>query len=465
NGIGVTSRVGVMREDRNLSDQRNIILFHPKTLHEKYYSFFWLPYSVLYIGSALKQNGFKPILFDENVIGQIGGMHYQKTFEPLLSNCLFVGISSMTGHQLYAGLKFAKKIRESNPFIPIVWGGRHGTLMYETMVENPFVDIVIRGQGEKTVVELSKRLLENNSLFGLDGLSFKSNGRIIHNKPREFIDMESFRPIEWNLIDIVQYILDDPDINTRSLNYISSLGCPHRCGFCTEVPFVKDSSRKWMGFKAESVVHDISYLTNKYQINGIKFYDANFFVDPTRVLTFASGLIKRSIEIKWAASAHPITIMKLKNEDWKIIKKSGCSRLLIGIESGSQKVLDLINKTMDVSMGIEIADRLTKYGIIGCFTFIVGFPNAPKDEIDLTLEMANKIREIFKKHEVKIHFYGPYPRTPLFDIAVNNGFTPPKTLMEWAKFDYYTIEVPWVDKSYKRKLDMFNREGCPYVHI
>jgi len=437
---------------------KKIILYHPATEHEKFYSFYWIPYSLLSIASMV-HNNYEVIIIDDNLKDKNNIVIDNK----LLKNCLCVGISMMTGHQILGGLKFAQKIKTIDSLIPIIVGGSHATLFPEMTTSNKYFDFVIQGQGEipflKLVNHLNKKIYKLNEI---EGLVYIKNNKIIKNQ-NKLVSKKEFPDYPWELINLKNYINNDPKIANKTINYISSQGCPFKCTFCSETSLYKN---KWKSYGEKRIIKDISYLIENVDINAIKFYDANFFVNLNIVNAFMNYIIDNNLSIKWAASGHPKILSSLKDDIWKKLTKSNCKRLLIGAESGSQKVLNSIRKNIKVDDIVNLAYKIKKFNIIGSFTFIVGFPNMnTDDEISKTLEIAKKIRSINKLNDVKIHFFSPYPGTELFDVAIQYGFNPPKTLIEWANYDYYNVQMPWLDKKYEKIIHKFNKENCEYVHL
>lgn len=437
---------------------KKVVLYYPKTDHEKNYMYYWIPYSLLTIASGcignydvqcLDANADDDLIFCNNLTRE-------------LENTLCVGISCMTGHQIKNGIEFAKKIRKTNSTIPIIWGGPHPTLFPEQTLKSEFVDYVIQGQGEVRLPLLLDAINKGKSKpYNIEGVGEKYKGQLLVKKGHCVYDKSTFPDFPWHLINLNKYIKCDKDINFRTLNYLTSQGCPFHCGFCSEVALY---GGHWTSFNTDRVIKDINYLVTKYSINGIKFYDANFFGRKSHALDIAEQLIP--LNIRWAASGHPTTLSTLTNEEWHLLKKSGCNRLLIGLESGSQPVLDSIHKGFIKEKALPLSKKLAEFDIIGSFTFIVGFPDKVDDkEVEKTLELAQQIRCISKKHECKIHFYAPYPGTPLWNKALERGFVEPENLEEWSEFDYYTIETPWMPQALERDINLFNKENCPYVHL
>jgi radical SAM superfamily enzyme YgiQ (UPF0313 family) len=436
--------------------KQKVILFHPRTLHERNYRNFWIPYSVLSIGSHLTSKGYDITIVDNNF--------EQRSPEEIVTELTkpdLVGVSTMIGHQISEGLNFAAKVKEKFPGVKTIFGGGAPTILPEQFLGSDYVDIIVRGQGEQTVLETAEALKEKKSLENIPGISFKdNNGTPIHNSPRTPVSRDAFAAYNYSLVDPASYIRSDEHISNRVLNHISSQGCPFGCGFCSEVALY---DRKWASESLERMMQEVSELVEQHGADGIKFYDANFFVNKKRALSFAEEVKKRGWNIQWAASAHPKNLLVLNDDELRTVSNSGCSRVLIGAESGNNEELNYINKNMTTEEVLEVAKRLGRVGIHGSFTVIVGYPGFPEDNIARTLDFGRKIASISELHEVKAHVYAPYPGTPLYKDAIKHGFVAPKTLEDWANYDYYEVQTPWLRQEVTPQIRDFNLNHCPYV--
>jgi len=444
--------------------RRKIVLFHPRTLHEKNYRYYHVPYSLLAVASTLHLHRYDVIVVDDNVNQKVD---YRSDLHRWGTDVLCVGISSMIGAQIQGGLEFAKAVRSLDLAIPIIWGGPLPTMLPEETTAHWCVDIAVRGQGEITFRELIRCLEVSTSLSGMDGIegiSYRdSAGKITHNAPRSFVDLNAFPPYSnvYHLLNLEDYIWPDEHIASRTISYHSSQGCPFNCGFCCEVSLW---DRWWSGLSASRILDDVQYLVRRFDVNGIKFYDSEFFIDRKRVLSFAQGLLDQKLNIRWAASVHPRNLSRMTDEQLDLLRRSGLARLLIGAESGVQQELDLIGKNITKDAIFEVARRCAQHGIVVCFTFVTGYPSMPSSHMDETLAFAEELSRFEPMHEQKIHFFAPYPGAPLYQLALDFGFKPPTSLEEWSQYDYYDILTPWVNRKYAPIFRRFNESHYPYVH-
>lgn len=433
---------------------KKVILFHPDAEDKT----FWLPYSILSVGSALSSAGYEVILIDENI--KRDKKELRKEIEikvkDNLEGCVFIGISSFIGNQIRNGLEFAKVVRGLNKEIPIVWGGWHPSVLTDITIKNDYVDFIIKGQGETSVIELANELLKENKDFSnINGLIYKNNGRVVKNQERVSVPRSELPKYDWSLVNFNDYMINDPAINTRTISYISSQGCPFSCGFCSDNVMYK---RKWFPSTAQQMFNDINFLVKNHGINGISFYDSNFTVDSKRIMEFCKLVIEAKLNFKWAAASDLYFLKRLNHEEWELLRRAGCVRLLVGAESGSKRILELVGKKFNNDDVIEIASKSVQYGISIYFTMITGWPPNPYEDFSETKHLIEKIRKITMDHEFIIHIYAPFAGTPLYNFACQYGYKPPQTLEEWANYDYYKIKTPWVSNEFIEEVKEYRME-------
>jgi radical SAM superfamily enzyme YgiQ (UPF0313 family) len=437
---------------------KEILLFNPKTVHEKNYRNFWIPYSILSLGSELEKYNYGVTLIDNN----LESLSPDK-FSSILGKFkkpVLVGVSSMIGHQIQEGLVFASQVKKTFPETKIVWGGAAPTILTQEFAKSPMVDIIVRGQGEKTLVEVAKALENKSNLSDIPGIVYRDEETFVKSPEKNISPKKNMAQYSYDLIPTARYIREDEHISDKVLNHVSSVGCPYGCGFCSEVALYR---RKWQPELIGRTIDEVSLLVEKYGANGIKFYDANFFVNKNRVLTFAQNVIEKGWEINWAASAHPKSLLSYTKEEFSLLKKSGLSRILIGAESGNEDELKFIQKGVTTKEVLKVAKMLKNFEIHGSFTIIVGYPGFPEENIKRTLDFGEKIMKKGPIHEVKAHIYTPFPGTPLYDQAIKHGFIPPKTLEDWSNYDYYEVQTPWLRSDLTKLVTQYNEEYCPYV--
>lgn len=414
--------------------RKKVTLFFPAPLP---YNRSWkgVPLSLLAISSVLDKEGY-----EIKIISRFLSDNPEKEILKEADNSICLGISAMTGFQLHDGLKIASLARRSNPSLPIVWGGWHPSILPEQTVRNKYVDIVVKGQGDRTFPELVHALEEKKPLKDIRGIVFKKNGKVFSNPDCPLEDINDLPPYPYHLVDIEKCI-GDTEYGKRTIPYISSYGCPHRCGFCVEQIVNK---RKWVSLKARRVVNDWAQLVKKYKADSIAVYDSNFFVDKKRVYDICRGLLKKKIKIKWGnANGRIPQLIQYEPEIWEVMEKSGCAMILTGAESGSQEALDFIQKDMNIEQIVEFTRLCKKYHIRILYSLLVGLPwskNPTENEklIDkeysTTLSLIDYLFRINKNNRFTYYVFLPYPGAPLFQRAVDLGLKTPRTLKGWSSY-------------------------------
>lgn len=439
---------------------KKILLFFPRTLHEKNYRNFHVPYSLLAISLNIDRSKYDIEIIDNNVWKR---RDYQDYLYENVNTILCVGISCMIGGQITGMLDFAKQVKEVNREIPVIVGGGLPTMLPELTIENEYIDIIMMKQGENAFPALVEALNEKASLQRINNIWYKDDrNRICKNQMSHYINVNTLPPYQkvYNLCDLSPYIHNDEHIGKTTISYHSSQGCTYSCGFCCEVALWK---RKWSGVTTSNIIHDISYLKQKYQIDGVKFYDSEFFIDHKRAIEFAKLILSEKIAIRWGASIHPINFMSYTSKELDCLMYSGLTRLLIGIESAVADERTLVGKNFDNEIVFEIAQRCKDRGIFVCFTFVTSYPGMPEENFQKTLAFCKTLASSFPMHEFKLHLYGPYPGTPMYQKSLDYGFIPPRTLEEWSRYDYYSSLTPWSDRKREQLIREYNKKYYPYL--
>ena len=402
-----------------------------------------LPFPVLFPASTLVENGFSVKIIDERVLSEKGFVQNLK--KSINGDPICVGTSTMTGPQIKYALNAAEIIKNKNPDIPLVWGGVHPTLLPEQTLRDERVDIVLRYEGEDTIVELVQNLEKNKKIDSVKGISFKDDGRIKHNPDRDFIDLNKLPPLPYNLLDLKKYV--QKTVMGRSIQIYTSRGCPFNCKFCYNNFYHK---RIWRSWNPEIIIKELQFLIDKLNVNSTFFLDDNFFTNFKRIEELMILFKKEKIDIKWSADCRVDSFMQMTNEFLDKIIDGGAYKFYIGAEAGSERVLKLINKGITPKDIIEANKRLSKYAIIPEISFIIGFPTETMNEIYQTINVIDNIMSNNKKAIIAlVKCYTPFPGTELYDLSLKLGFKPPKTLKEWSYFSYYDMHIPWLENKKK----------------
>jgi radical SAM superfamily enzyme YgiQ (UPF0313 family) len=336
-----------------------------------------------------------------------------------------VGITSVTPsiYEAYKVAETAKKVRED---CTVILGGPHATFMpRQTMKECEYIDIIVRGEGEETTRELIENIEKGVPLNKVKGITFRKENGIIDTEPRPFIKNIDDIPFpSRDLLPMHLYKFNGVKYTTM----LTSRGCPFGCSFCS-------SSRLfggyWRGRSPENVLEEIKTVYGEYGIRNIEFMDDTFTLDQKRAEKICDGIIEQGWDISWGASSRVDTLSKELAEK---MKKAGCWIIFLGIESGSQKILDTIGKRITLEQAKKAVEILKDAGIQVLGSFIIGFIQDTKETIKETIKFAKSLNLDYAEFSILT----PYPGTPIFDYAKKNN-----TLLteDWSK---YTATEPIV---------------------
>jgi radical SAM superfamily enzyme YgiQ (UPF0313 family) len=401
------------------SNKYDVLLIYPKSENVN----ILIPLSLLSLCGPLVKNNYKVKIIDQRIEQNF----FEKIDEILENGVVCVGITFSTGNQIKYACEIMDYIKEKYPSTKIVVGGFHSSLLPHQTIEYKNIDIVVVGEGEKTFFELVESLKKNKSLKEVRGIVFKENGEIIETPKQEAIDVNEYYEIPYYLLK--NYI---GNYSYCGLIY-SSRGCPLRCSFCSITLIYP----KWVALKPELVIEQIKELL-KLGVTYINFVDDDFFVDLKRVEEILDLKLKEKIFVNWRAQCRIDYVLKMSDEFLAKLKKCGLDVLYVGAESGSDRILKLMDKNINVDMIKKVNLRLKKFGIIPEFSFMAGFPSETEEDFEKTNNLIKQLKVENPKSSIwKINTCSPYPGTKLFEIAVEEGFVPPKSLKEWSKIDWY----------------------------
>ncbi len=452
-------------------ENNRILLINPKPgidwVYQKDNPIVGPPLGLLLVGSSLKSLGYDVKIID----GAVEKNYDALIKEELANRPLFVGLSVMTP-QVHSAIFISDFIKNRDKTIPIAWGGIHPTLYPEQTLQDDSVDIIIRGPGEYSVVEIAK-FLNNHSHYSLvKGIGFKENGKLYFTEEREFIaDMDLLPFLDYDLLDVEKYInrkfAEWSRRQVRTLMVYSGRGCPYRCRFC--VNSVLHNSR-YIFKSAEKLLNEIECLIKKYQITHIDFRDENFFANKKRILELVGGIKKRNLKFTWEANsrANYFNDSYINDDILKKIEESGCVRIGIGAESGVDRVLEMIEKGIAVEDIVHSAEMSKKVKITFGYSFMMAIPGETKEEMLTTARFILRLKKINKRNYfIGPQIFRPYPGSRLYYECLEYGSTQPNNLRDWkrdylridALFDVYTIKkIHWIkDIAFVKILHFYSK--------
>ena len=347
-----------------------------------------------------------------------------KTFSPEV-----VGITCQSTLHAKDALETARIVKSVDSKILIVIGGAHPSSNPREMLDNSFIDVVVVGEGEITLLEVAKNFEKKKSLNKIIGTFVRQGKKIYENPPRPYIkDLDSLPFPARHLLPMEIYFQElakntNYVIRDRPMTVITSRGCPGNCIYCA-VRTVW--GRIWRGRSPQNVVDEIEVLMKEYKANEIHFIDDSISVDKKRLAGICDEMIRRKLDIKWT-TPNGIAVWLLDEKLLSKMKKAGCYRLTFGLESGNFETLNnFIGKHYDYEKAKKIIKYASGIGLWTIGTFIVGFPYEKRQSIEDTINFAISTDLDF----AVFYIANPFPGTPMYDIYLKNKLLPSNNAFE-----------------------------------
>jgi anaerobic magnesium-protoporphyrin IX monomethyl ester cyclase len=344
-----------------------------------------------------------------------------------------VGISLLSV-EVSSALKISRLCKQFSNNCHVVWGGLHPTFLPSDCLKNKEVDFVIRGEGEYPMLELCRSLQKGSKLSGVPSLSYRNNGEIIHNETAKAIPN----------IDDIPFPARDSVLYPESFDYksfgsmIVSRGCPFRCSFCSSRNFWDSKVR----FRSPpNIIQEIKTLKNNYGTKFFMFWDDSFTINRSIIENQCRAFIDADIGINWKTA----TRADLIDEDiLNLMKKSGCVKLEIGVESGSDRIKKIIHKDVSNDQIMRAFSLINKSGIGSGAFFMAGFPDETIDDMDQTFQLMKEL----DAGEIAFNIFDPMPGSTEYDRCIERGLVPKDP--DWNNFPL------WPDAHYVSNISREN---------
>ncbi|MDP8255482.1 MAG: radical SAM protein [Candidatus Alcyoniella australis] len=361
----------------------------------------------------------------------------------------WVGITCMIGKQLEHAAQITAQVHEQSD-AAVVWGGVLPTQLPELALEQGGADYLIRGEGEIALREL----IAGNDR-GVQGLLRRGDPVPPPNERRlaEQIDLAQIEDLRLDLVDMRNYIENGG--YGPAITLLTSRGCPNSCAYCYQSTVYQ---RSWRAYSVDWVVRMILMFEREYGIKHFQLMDDNIMVDIRRVLAICQRLIEQDNDRTFSIfGADVATTHKLGPDDLKLLARAGCKVINIGVESGSERIQELIDKRVDFGKLFEINQTLRNAGIKPTYNFMSGFPGESMEDIKQSVDLMNRLKEHNPQCDCgTIKMLLPYPGTKLFKLVQRDyGFEPPQTIEYWSHYNWGEadrLDLTWVDQKQRRFL-------------
>lgn len=402
------------------------------------------PLGILAVATPLLRAGYEVCLIDSTITPD-----YKKRVLEEAADALCLGISLVTGPMIRETAEIAKALKEWNPEFPIILGGWHPSLLPKQTLEAPFIDFVVRGQGEESLLELVQHIESGSAPDLIAGIGFKRDGKLMFTPERPLRPLVEMPPKAYHLADFDAY---ERLCGRRWAMYTSSLACPFNCSYCTNGGVY---GRKWNALPAEQFVQETVELTRRYDLEMLWVVDDNFLVDLDRARDIAEGLVGAGADFKWSIQATTNLVSRLSLEDLKLLRRSGLHQVCQGVDSGSPKILKAMNKDFqDFESIYGSAERCLSAGIRPSFNIIFAYPGEGPEERQETVRFMMDVCRRFPGSEFWTNIFTPYPGSPIMEKADEIGIQVPASFEGWSDFFPRYTRLPWLNGRDHQRLQV-----------
>lgn len=370
-----------------------------------YYNKIWPPIDLANCGALLEKDGFKVKIIDANAerLSHSKVAELCKGSEKIFITSTPIDRWECPHPNIQPFINCVHEVRRKNPYSKIFVMGTHGTVRPNEILELTGTDAVIRGEPELTVLDISK----DNNLKNINGITYKSENKIISNPDQKLLDLDKLPIPAYHLLPIKKYFYDF--LGKNFMLFEGSRGCPFNCIFCLK----KTYGDKYRKKSPEKLTDEIKYAVKEFGIRNAFFVDLEFTINKKLVEYVCDFILNEKYNLRWSCQGRlddvdKIMLMKMR--------KAGCKLIHYGVETGSERIMRLINKRITFDK-IEEGMRLTKeVGIDSVCFFILGFPTETFEDMKKTIDLAIKLNPTYASFHLAI----PYPGTVFYEMVKEN---------------------------------------------
>ena len=381
------------------------------------------PLNLMYLASSLEEESYSVKIIDDDLL-QKGYENVSKQAEKL--NPQLVGVTATTS-TIKSALKYLELIKNILPESLTVIGGPHTTFMpYETLKNSDNLDVVVIGEGEETMVDLADHATQNiEDINDVNGIVYRDlkDGNLRTTEKRPLIkDLDKLPFPARHLVPFDSYGVSQEQTG----GIITSRGCVYNCNYCSSSLIM---GKKFRSRSPGNVVDEIEELIDTYHINDIGFMDDTFMLNKKRASDIADEIKARDLDLTFVASSRVDRVDKSLLEN---LKNSGLKTIYYGVESGSQRILDLMKKGITLK-NVEDAVKMAKDVNLEVLTsFILGYPGETEEDMNTTIDFSTKLDSDYCQYSILT----PFPGTPIYKDLIE------KNLIDNEDWDRYTVLKP-----------------------
>ncbi|MBI5742144.1 MAG: B12-binding domain-containing radical SAM protein [Nitrospirae bacterium] len=383
------------------------------------------PHAFLYLGAVMKRHGYDVRILDASArmmtVGDV--LEYIDNVRPD-----YIGITAST-ISIDRTASLSAMIRGRFPKVKIIIGGPHiSAVPAETFNLYEVFEYALVGEAEGSLPALLKALKNGGCLDAVPGLCYRSGGNVVLNPvSKDYFDMTGIGLLAWDMLE------GFPDRYSAASTYfsktpytdiITSRGCPFRCAFCDRSVF--GNRVRSMGI--DNIIRNLEHLIRNYGIKSVYFQDDTLLVLKDTFKELCDYLIRRKYDFVWSCNSR---IDQINEVNLEMMKKAGCWQISFGIESGSERILQSMNKKIVPAQVIEKLGLVRKYGIKANGYFILGTPFETTETIAETVAFCRRI----PLNTIRVSYFTPFPGSEMSDECGRYG----SIRAHWSKFTFYNV--------------------------
>jgi len=409
--------VGMLMVGRKSS---KVALINPPFTAGSYRHHLYLPIGLAYLAAVLEKNGHEVNVIDCQAleINQETLGAKLASFEPDV-----IGITAVAP-LINSALQCARVAKKTCSNAQVVMGGPHATFMDEPILsEEAAVDVVVRGEGEQTLLELAQNQPNSSNLNTVNGITFRNKGQIVRTPNRAFIqNLEELPKPAYGHFQLEKYRL----FGRTLLPVVTSRGCPFQCAFCVASRMFGKAYRMR---SPKNVVDELEWLRDTHGAEAFTFYDDTLTFDKKRIYEICDEIKNRKIGLPWDCQSR---VDQISKEILTKMKDAGCQQIFFGVESGCQQILDSVNKRTTVEQNEKAIKLAKETGLFVTISIMIGYPGETREARKQTLDFIRRA----KPDDVYLCVATPYPGTELRSVVEKRGW---KISSDWNSYDTMTL--------------------------
>ncbi|MGA3112528.1 MAG: radical SAM protein [Candidatus Bathyarchaeia archaeon] len=369
------------------------------------------PLGLAYIGAALEKNAFQVEIYDnyllERPIDEVKSEIKKRSPE-------IVGI---TCNSLAYGrcVELAKAVKEVSPSSRVVVGGPHASYMPQTILDHPEIDYVIIGEGERAIVQLASSITKgekSKAAAQIPGVACKIGHEIAKTEPQFISNLDEVPFPARHLLPMRMYHRELSYLTVKPVDTMSvHRGCPYRCAYCETRELWGSACR---AFSPPRVISEIKHMMETYGTRGIYFVGDNFTINKKRTSELCRLIKSNKLDLKWTCETRADLINK---ELLSEMKSAGCQTMFFGVESGSPRIQQKLNKGIDLQEVVKAFELCRQAGIQTVTSFMLGIPGETVEDMNQTFKFAQTL----KADWCQFNIYIACPGSQLYDEVINKG--------------------------------------------